>query len=74
MLHILDLNKILNYNQFSVDCEWSDWRLGDCSATCGDGLRENHRYKVTEEKFGGKPCEGEAQTTEQCNERLCPGK
>ena len=52
---------------------WSDWRLGACSTTCGDGLRENTRYKQQQELFGGAPCEGEANMTEQCNDRLCPG-
>ena len=70
----LYVDSILDQNLFLVDCKWSDWRLGECSTTCGDGLRVDHRFQEIEAAFGGAPCEAEAQMTEQCNERLCPGK
>ena len=57
-----------------MDCRWSDWRLGDCSVTCGDGVRENTRFKEQEELFGGAPCEGVVSHTEACINRICPGK
>ena len=59
---------------FSVDCKWGEWKLGDCSATCGDGVRENHRFKEQEELYGGAPCKGDAKMAETCTARLCPGK
>ena len=66
--------KITNSIYFSVQCQWSDWTLGDCSVTCGDGLRINQRFKVTEEMYGGLPCEGGSSMTEACIDRICPGK
>ena len=56
-----------------VDCEWAKWQIGDCSETCGDGVRENHRVKLTEALFGGAPCDGKAKATESCNNGICPG-
>ena len=68
-------NMLSVLNKLTVDCVWSDWKLGDCSVTCGDGLREDHRFKQQEELYGGTPCEGDAKKTETCSaERLCPGK
>ena len=57
----------------SVDCQWAEWQIGDCSKTCGDGVRENHRNKLTEALFGGALCEGKAKATESCNNGICPG-
>ena len=56
-----------------MDCRWSNWTLGQCSASCGDGVRENTRLKEQEELFGGAPCEGVASQTEACINRICPG-
>ena len=63
----------VNQNLFSVDCRWSNWILGKCSDSCGDGVRENLRFKEQEELFGGAPCEGVASQTEACINRICPG-
>ena len=68
------LNLIWAHILHSVDCRWSDWTLGTCSVTCGDGVRENHRFKEQEELYGGVPCEGVAFHTEPCINRVCPGK
>ena len=57
-----------------VDCRWSDWTIGECSVSCGDGVRQNHRFKEREALYGGAPCEGVAAQTEACINRLCPGK
>ena len=67
------LNGYINQTLFSVDCRWSNWTLGECSVSCGDGVRENHRFKEQEELFGGAPCEGVASQTEACINRICPG-
>ena len=68
------LKSNITQNILLVDCRWSDWRLGDCSVTCGDGVRENTRFKEQEELFGGAPCEGVVSHTEACINRICPGK
>ena len=70
---ILNITINFNFKYNSVDCQWAEWQIGDCSETCGDGVRENHRVKVTEALFGGGPCEGKAKATESCNNGICPG-
>ena len=73
LIEDISLNSNSNKNLFSVDCRWSNWTLGECSVSCGDGVRENHRFKEQEELFGGAPCEGVASQTEACINRICPG-
>ena len=58
--------------KFIVNCEWSDWQVGECSVTCGGGTRTNTRSKTVEEKNGGS-CIGEPKPTEDCNKQNCPG-
>ena len=70
----LSLKLIRAHIIFLVDCVWSDWTLGTCSVTCGDGVRENHRFKETEALYGGVPCEGVSFHTEPCINRVCPGE
>ena len=65
-----DVNQIY----LTVDCKWSEWTSGDCSVSCGDGLRINTRSKLTEALYGGAPCIGENKMTEKCLARICPGK
>jgi len=55
----------------AVDCVWSDWTIGECSQTCGEGKRTNTRTKVLAQ-FGGKECEGEGSAVEDCNLPECP--
>ena len=55
-----------------MDCEWSDWQIGQCSVTCGRGNRTNTRSKLLKEKNGGV-CTGEATAQEVCNNPGCPG-
>ena len=62
----------INLKYTLVDCQWAQWQIGDCSETCGDGVRENHRVKLTEALFGGAPCEGKSKATESCNNGICP--
>ena len=56
-----------------VDCEWSEWQIGDCSVSCDGGERRNKRFKVIEERDGGK-CEGSSDWQEHCNTDACPSK
>ena len=66
------IDESCNVQECPVDCQWADWKIGDCSETCGDGVRENHRVKLTEALFGGAPCEGKSKATESCNNGICP--
>ena len=63
-----------NFYSFSlVDCEWEDWsEWGDCSKTCGGGVKTGSRGKLQEEQFGGIPCDGEATRQQDCNPDQCP--
>ena len=55
-----------------MDCEWSDWKVGGCSVTCGGGTRKNTRSKAVPEKYGGM-CIGDASKEEVCNDQKCKG-
>ena len=67
-----ELNNKLILLLFLVDCEWGEWELGDCSKSCGGGIRLNYREKTVHEMFGGK-CEGYPTFEEHCNPQNCPG-
>ena len=56
-----------------IDCEWSDWQIGECSQTCGGGARTDSTTKRTEEVNGGT-CEGSTTKHEVCNMQDCPRK
>ena len=59
-----------------VNGNWSSWRLGPCSKTCGGGI---HKYTRVcdnpEPSCGGKECEGHAVYShkKKCNDFCCPG-
>ena len=48
--------------------------VGDCSKSCGVGIRNRSRTKIKEDLFGGQPCVGEKNVDEDCNLEVCPGK
>ena len=56
----------------SVNCVWSDWKIGDCSVSCGLGTRTETRKKTVIEQNGGE-CIGEASVTSECHDEICPG-
>ena len=64
----------LSLLQYLVDCEWEEWKVGECSKTCGGGHRTNTRSKRIREAHGGLECSGSATITEQCNVKDCPSK
>ena len=37
--HRVLFKKMIAHNLFLVDCEWHEWKIGDCSKTCGGGER-----------------------------------
>ena len=53
-------------------CKWGPWKFGECSKTCGSGIRINTRTKAVVEK-DGEFCVGESAETEICNIQECPG-
>ena len=53
-----------------MDCEWSAWKIGECSVTCGGGTRTNTRSKTVEENNYGV-CIGEPIAKEDCNNHNC---
>ena len=57
----------------AVHCVWDDWIEGDCSATCGYGLKTNTRTKLVEESYGGN-CTGEATEVSLCIDTACPSR
>ena len=60
-------------DRISVDCQWNDWTIGTCSATCGDGTRTNTRTEKVFAAYGGEECNGPASIQESCNIQVCPG-
>ena len=55
-----------------VNCQWSAWQIGPCSATCGDGTRRNTRLKIVDDKNGGE-CIGEDVEEQYCKKEYCLG-
>ena len=42
---------IFGFFLLKVDCEWSEWSIGECSVSCGGGTRIDTRDKVVEEEI-----------------------
>ena len=55
-----------------MDCQWSEWKISPCSATCGRGNRKKIRTKIVEDNNWGT-CSGEDMETEYCNLKECIG-
>jgi len=68
---VTSIEESCNEQECPVDCIWSEWTIGECSQTCGEGVRGNTRVMFGE-KFGGKPCEGDSSATESCLIEECP--
>ena len=58
----------------SVNCEWDEWVIGQCSRECGGGKRINSRSIKVNATNGGTNCSGVSEITEICNIQECPGK
>ena len=56
-----------------MDCEWKEWKVGECSKECGGGIRINVREPKIDAENGGQECFGSANITESCNTQECPG-
>jgi hypothetical protein len=56
-----------------VDCVLGNWvDTGDCSKTCGGGLREQAKPVLVATDFDGKECDTELNRLVACNEQACP--
>ena len=64
---------VYKVQHFAEPCVWNDWELGECSATCGGGTRDDARTKKTEAKYGGS-CSKVCERTKPCNTDKCPRK
>jgi len=60
-----------NVNECPVDCTWNEWTFGECTKTCGEGVKPKTRTQ-NGELFGGQPCEGESSAEELCLIVECP--
>ena len=58
---------------YAVHCVWDDWKIGVCSVTCGEGVRNNTRTQKIAAQFGGDECDGATLSVENCIENTCPG-
>ena len=56
-----------------VDCEWDEWKTGECDEPCGGGMRTNTRIPKVDAQHGGEECTGSSSITESCNQHECPG-
>ena len=65
--HIIFINPFL-----AIHCEWDEWKIGECSRSCGTGTRMNNRTKLVEEAHGGT-CNGQSSEIVECNTQPCPG-
>ena len=61
------------FSYIVVDCKWGDWSFGECSKSCGGGIRFDIREKLIKALNGGKDCSGPSNITENCNIHDCPG-
>ena len=57
----------------AVDCEWDEWQIGECSKSCGIGIRTDVRKIKTNSSNGGKDCQGLSIIEDNCNVEECPG-
>jgi len=55
-----------------IHCEWSIWKNGTCSESCGGGYRHDTRKVVTTAKHDGTECEGATEANVSCNTEECP--
>ena len=57
-----------------VDCKWGNKICNICNVTCGGGKKMCSRSKDVEARNGGKDCEGDEMSIEDCNNNIpCPG-
>ena len=60
--------------EYSADCIWSEWNLGECSANCDGGNRIDARTKQGDDLNGGQCDPMIEKRTVSCNTESCPCK
>merc|ERR1719428_1383158 len=69
----LEKDEPCNTDGCPVDCVLTDWKDdGDCSETCGAGMKMQRKSVDIAPSNGGKPCPGQLQRAVPCNEHPCP--
>ena len=67
-------DKISFIFELAIHCAWGPWKEGQCSVTCGAGIKVDTREKTIVEKYGGV-CDGcEVEVTDCTVDTACPGK
>jgi len=66
-----ELTNMKGTKVFIVDCEVSDWKEEECSATCGGGTMRKTRSVIAHAEYGGAGCPP-LEATVACNEEECP--
>jgi len=57
-----------------VDGGWGEWKVSECSVTCGEGVQTLTRACDNPRAFcRGKQCTGPVAVTRRCNTQPCPG-
>ena len=59
-------------DQGVVDCQWSAWSWGPCSASCGRGRQTASRYVVRQSQQGGRQCGSLSWASRDCSGPACP--
>ena len=62
------LLKLIDFETLTIKTVWSEWIKGACSVTCGKGNVSFLRNCLK------GTCVGERTKTEDCVEKVCPGK
>ena len=58
-----------------MDCEWGEWTVGGCQATCGvEHTYVKTRKKKVEASNRGRECTGADKKVLPCNLEKCAGK
>ena len=70
---ITSLENLDLFEKILVNCEWDQWKIGECSAECGGGTRVDTRNVAVQASNGGVNCSGLSNITENCNIQKCPG-
>ena len=76
--HTQKNNKFIytNLTSLPVDCQWSDWSVSECTASCGGGtLTKERTSQLSKEILDETPsCMHKLVLVESCNTQECPGK
>ena len=63
-----------NFLLIKVNCEWTEWYVGKCTATCGVGATRTRTRKIKVlAANGGDECSSKNQIIEPCHLHKCRG-